>query len=108
MHIEFHTPEAEVKDWVLTYLRDKLLEFYHRDKEISAAHVYLRQPGQGESDKVCEVELTIFGDSVFVRTRADSYEQASREAIEELEKLVEEQIRKQSEPPDEMVSTVKV
>lgn len=109
MNIEFYNPSGEVKEWIIDYIKDKLMELHHRDKEISRAQVYFKQQTTAENDnKICEIDLTIYGDSLFVHQKATSYEQAARGAITELSEKVDERISKQSEPPDELTSTVDV
>ncbi|HEU4575277.1 MAG TPA: HPF/RaiA family ribosome-associated protein [Chitinophagaceae bacterium] len=109
MHIEFHTPQGQVKQWIIDFVKEKLLEFYHKDREIARAEVYFKQQGGNDADnKVCEITLTIYGNSLFVHRKAATFEQASRETIDELTGKVNEQIRQQNEPPDQTTSTIKV
>ena len=109
MNIEFHEPQGKVKVFVTDYLRDRLIALHRKDKEISRAQVYFRvQPDTSPDDKVCEIDLTIYGDSLFVHRSASSFEHAMRETLEELEKKIDEQLSRQNEPPDELTSTVKV
>lgn len=107
MKIRFHNPE--VQEWVVSYTCDKLLDLHHRNKEITAAQVYFKQQADPNNDnKVCEIDLTIYGDSLFVHCKAGSYELAARDALQKLAQKVEEQISKHNEPPDELAGTVKV
>jgi putative sigma-54 modulation protein len=108
MIIEFQTPQGEVKKWVLDFVRDKLVELHKRDREIVRAQVYFREMNGKKNEKVCEIDLTIFGDSIFVHRKADSFEKASRMAIDDLTEKIDEQIKKRNEPPDVVTSTVKV
>ncbi|MDP4252260.1 MAG: hypothetical protein Q8918_19350 [Bacteroidota bacterium] len=109
MNIEFQTPsQGLVKEWILKSIRDKLVEFHQRDKEISKATVcFKEQAGLKTGEFVCEILLTIFGDSLFVHRSADSFEQAARLVLTELSEKVDK-IIKQRETPDEITSTVKV
>ncbi len=108
MNIEFHTPHGQIKEWILNSTRDKLLEFHLRDKEISKATVYFKeQAGPKREEYACEILLSIFGDSIFVRRSADSFEQAAMLVLTELSEKVDK-IIKQRETPDEITSTVKV
>lgn len=69
MNISFHNPK--VQEWVISYTRDKLVDLQQRNKEISAVHVSFRQQdGPGCDNNVCEIELTIYGDSLFVHCKA--------------------------------------
>jgi|GEM_PF-670736 uncharacterized protein YacL (UPF0231 family) len=109
MHIEFHTPHNAVREWLITHIRDQLIQLHQRDQEISRAEVYLSEQPAGETvDKLCEIQLTIYGDSIFVRRKAETFEQASRDALTELADKVEERIKRHNEPPDEITSTVQV
>ena len=109
MTIEFHSQPGKVKEWVINYVKDKLIEFHQRNNEISKAEVYFKEHiNASQGDKVCEIELMIFGDLFFVHRNAESFERASREAIKALTETVEEQIKKQAEPPDVITSTVEV
>lgn len=108
MNIEFHAPHGEVKEWVINYLKEQLMELHRKDKQVSRAQVYFRDQPGGPEPKVCEIDLSIYGDSLFVHRNAGSYEQAAREVLAELNRKVDEQIRRQSEPPEEITSTVKV
>ncbi len=109
MTIEFHTPAREVQEWVIDDIKKKLTEFHHRDKEISRAEVHFRKhPIAFDGDYVCEINLTIFGNSIMVQRSGDSYTQASREVLKELAEIIEDQIQKQKEPPGEIYSSVRV
>jgi len=109
MTIEFHFPHEKVKEWIIDYVKTKLIGLYHDDKAIARAEVYFKEnPGATDGAKICEIELTVYGDSLFIRRNADSFEQASREAVEALAIEVEKQVKEQSEPPDTITSTVKV
>ena len=109
MNIEFQASQGQVKEWVIDHVREKLMELYHRDKRISRAQVYFReQPDAEGGSKICEIDLSIYGDSLFVRRKAGSFEQASMEVLKELTEKVDEQIRNQGEPPEEITSTVNV
>jgi hypothetical protein len=109
MNIEFQTPHGQVNEWLISFIRDKILEFHHLDKNISKAQVCLSEQAGGETGaKKCEIELTVFGDSIFVHKTAVSYEEAAFEAVNELNARIEEVARKNNEPPDEITSSVKV
>lgn len=109
MNIEFHNPKDVVKEWIIIYIRDKLMELYQRDKEISKAQVYFKEQISSENNnKICEIDLTIYGDSLFIHCKATSYERAARDAIQELTQKIDEQIKKHGEPPDQITSTVEI
>ena len=107
MNIEIHEPKGKVKGFVTDYLRDRLISLHHKDREISRAQVYFRELTDDLPDnKVCEIDLTIYGDSIFVHRKASSFEHPIRETLEELERKVDEQLSRQNEPPDELTTTV--
>ena len=109
MTIEFFTPQGEVPEHMILFIKDKLMEFYHRDAEIYGAEVVLRNqqvnPGH---DHICEITLSIYGEVLMVHRTADNYLRAAREVLEELSLKVDEFIQRQKEPPDQIVSTVRV
>ena len=105
MNIEFYTPESQVKEWVINYIKEQLMELHNRNKKISRAEVYFRDQNVV---KICEVELSIYGNSISVQRSADKYENAAREVVKELTAKMEEQAKMRNEPPDEITSTIKV
>ena len=109
MTIEFHFPQGKVEEHVLDFVKKNLVEFHQKDKEISRAEVYFKeQPTKPGTQKICEIDLTIYGDSLFVRRLAATFREAAKQAVETLAKEVALQIKSQYELPDEVVSTVKV
>jgi ribosome-associated translation inhibitor RaiA len=109
MTIEFNAPQGEVPEHIIDFIRDKLMEFYKRDKEISRAEVKFRkQPFAPNGDHVCEIALTIYGDSIMIHRKGDSYSQAAGDVVNEISRKVEEFVKQQKEPPDEKTSTVEV
>jgi putative sigma-54 modulation protein len=109
MTIEFHSPHGKVKEWIVDYMKSKLIELHHLEPAISRAEVYLKEePGVSAESKICEIDLTIFGESLFVRRSAGSFEEASREALDSLTADMQSQVGRRNEPPDRITSTVKV
>ena len=109
MTIGFFTPQGEVPEYMISFIKEKLMEFYHRDNEIYGAEVVLRNqrinPG---SDHICEITLSIYGEVLMVHRATDNYLQAAREVLEELSLKVDEFLQRQKEPPDQILSTVRV
>lgn len=109
MTIEFFTPHDEVPENLIHFIKQRLMDFYHRDNEIYGAEVVLKKqfinPG---NDHVCEITLSIYGEVLMVHRRADNYLQAARDVLKELSLKVDEFLQRQKEPPDEITSTVKV
>jgi ribosome-associated translation inhibitor RaiA len=109
MIIEFCTPQGEVPEHIIQFIKEKLMEFYHRDNEIYGAEVVLKNklisPG---NDHICEITVSIYGELLMVHRSAANYIQAARDVLEELSLKVDEFLQRQKEPPDQITSTVKV
>jgi len=109
MTIEFFTPQNEVPEHIIYFIREQLMKFYHRDNEIYGAEVILRNqelsPG---NDHICEITLSIYGEILMVHRGTDNYLQAARDVLKELSLKVDEFLQRQKEPPDQITSTVKV
>ena len=109
MTIEFFTPQSKVPEHMILFIKEKLMEFYHRDNEIYGAEVVLRnQQVNPDNDHICEITLSIYGEVLMVHRTADNYLQAAREVLEELSLKVDEFLQRQKEPPDQITSTVRV
>ena len=109
MNIDFFVADGEVKEWVIDLVKEKLLELYQLEKNISKARVNFKEQTESEGGtSVCEIELTIYGNSLFVHRNAASFEQAAREVMTELEERVKEQMRNQNQSFEEITSTVSV
>jgi ribosome-associated translation inhibitor RaiA len=109
MTIEFFTPQGEVPEHIILFIKERLMEFYHRDNEIYGAEVVLKKNSLGTlNDHTCEITLSIYGEVLMVHRTADNYLQAVRDVLEELSLKVDEFLQRQKEPPDQITSTVKV
>ncbi|HVX27215.1 MAG TPA: HPF/RaiA family ribosome-associated protein [Parafilimonas sp.] len=109
MTIEFHAPYHKIKEQVIEHVKKKLLELHHCNKQIVRAEVYFKENAEAKDGaKICEIELTVYGDSLFVRRHANNFKQAAKEAIEALRTEVNKQIKQQTQPPDTVTSTVRV
>jgi ribosome-associated translation inhibitor RaiA len=109
MTIGFHTAVREIPDLLINNIKRKLLEFHRKVKAISRAEVYFRKhPATQGNDYVCEIAITMFGNSIMVRRNADSYQEAANEVTEELTDRLDEQLQKQRDFPDDIVSSVRV
>jgi putative sigma-54 modulation protein len=109
MIIEVHAPHSEVNESILHPVKEKVLSFSHLIKDIVKAQIVLRDDNSpaGEN-KICEIKLTLYGDVLFVHRRSASFHESALLAVEELEKAVQEQARRQHGLPDQITSTVKV
>jgi ribosome-associated translation inhibitor RaiA len=110
MTIEFHTAAAIVPEKLVAFTRDELLRLSHLNKNISRAEVLMKEDETiiRSENKICEIRLTLYGDDLFSHTRSGSFEESAKEAIKELNKMVKHQVKEQKEPPDKMISTVKL
>jgi hypothetical protein len=107
MVIEICTPDKEVNEWIITYVRDAILNLHKQHNEIGRAEVCFRERmKQIVSEKICEIDLSIFKDSVMVTGTGKSFDHAARKAVEELNDTVAKNFKIPSEPPDEIISTV--
>jgi ribosome-associated translation inhibitor RaiA len=109
MTIEFHTPYGKVTEKLLNSIRKDVLELSHINKKISRAEIELKEDQgiiKGEN-KICEIRLSVYGDNLFVRRCTENFEKSSKAAIKELKRLIRLQVKKQNEPPDIKLSTVK-
>ena len=109
MTIEFFTPQGEVPEHTILFIKERLMGFYHRDNEIYGAEVVLRnQQVNPGNDHICEITLSIYGEVLMVHRTADNYLQAAKEVLEELSLKVDEFLLRQKELPDQIMSTVRV
>lgn len=109
MTIEISTPQNEVPEHIIFYLKGKLMNFYHRDNHIEKTEVVLRhQQIDGINEYVCEVTLNLYGETVMIHRSSKSYLQAIRQVIKEISKVVEEFIEHRNDLPDKIATTVMV
>jgi ribosome-associated translation inhibitor RaiA len=110
MIIEIHAPHSEVNESILNPVKEKVLSFSHMIRDIVKAEIILRDDVAAASteSKICEIRLTMYGDSLFVHRRSGSFEESAWLAVTELEKTVLEQTKLQQDLPDQITSTVKV
>lgn len=99
MTIEFHTPVGKVTEKLIGSVRSDLLGLVHINKKITRAEVMMKEEAgiHGKENKVCEIRLSIFGDNTYVRSRTDSFDKSAKMAIDDLKRLVEQQVVKGKE-----------
>lgn len=97
MIIEFHTQEpAEVNKWLIEDIKKKIAKFQQQDNQISGASVYFNTSTKSvNGDHTCVVVLSASGHSLMVQRSAFSYPVAAGEVLDELSKMMQENIRKQ-------------
>ncbi len=81
MYIEIYTPHGEVQEKTIRHVREQLMELHKKNKEITRAEIHFRSL---TIDSVCEVELMINDNLIFVHRKAASYEQAAKQVLKEL------------------------
>ncbi|MFL5743521.1 MAG: HPF/RaiA family ribosome-associated protein [Niastella sp.] len=110
MIIEIHAPHSEVNESILKPIKEKVLSFSHLIKDIVKAEIILRDDATAspQESKVCEMRLTLYGDSLFVHRRSGSFNESACLAVDELEKAVHLQVQLEHGLPDQITSTVKV
>lgn len=110
MTIEFHSPKGFLQNWEIDYVRDKLIEFHNLDKEINRAEVYFRNRDTAQGERyICEIVISIYGNSFLIKRMSDSYLKAARDAIRKVGRKVNEiMLESHRTPPDETTTTVSV
>src|SRR5689334_5803013 len=110
MIIEIHAPHSDVNESILKPVKEKVLSFSHLIKDIVKAEIILRDDVSAppHENKICEMRLTLYGDSLFVHRRSGSFNESACLAVDELEKAVQLQAKMQGGLPDQITSTVKV
>ena len=109
MSIEFYTPQSEVPEHVIYFLKEKLMDFYHRDNEIDDADVVLRhQHLPGANEFVCEVTLNLYGESLMVHRSGNTYMEAAKDVVDEIALKIGDFFKRRNDLPELITSTVKV
>jgi len=109
MNIEFNAPVREVPEGIINDIKNKLTELHRKDKEISCAKVNFHKNHSGtEVDFTCEIELTIFGNSIMVGRNAPNYSLAAKAVLKEITEKVDLQIHQQKDLPEQLFTSVVV
>lgn len=107
MNIEVYTPEKEVKEWLVSYVRDAIIALHNQHKEISRGEIYFKDKTTEEKPgRVCEINLSIFQNSITVSGFGNTFDEAAKKAVADLNNLIAQTFKANAEPPDEIVSTV--
>lgn len=103
MKIDIESPAGVAKDWIVSYARDKLMALHRREKLLTEARVVFKKAETISAyDKVCEITLCIYGDLISIHQNANTYELAAYDALDEMERKVDERIKRKKEPPEEL------
>lgn len=108
MNIEFHEGRDGAKLWVREYMRDELIRLHKLYPELSRAQVFFKAGEEVGQESVCELDIPVFGSSVYIHRSGASFEEVAREVIRECECLLAEQNAKNSQPPDTFTSSVQI
>lgn len=109
MTIEFHNPAGDLNKKEIAFVRDKLIDCYHALNIITRAEVYFNKTFRNSKlNFTCIINIDVFEHSFYIRSDADSYETSIIATIQAVEEKVDKLIKELSEPPDEILSTVKI
>lgn len=109
MNIEVYTPGQDVKEWLITFVKDAIVDLHNQHNEISRAEIRFKaRPNDTEYEKACEISLSIFQNSITVSGLGANFDEAAKKAVADLNAIVTETFKTNAEPPDEIVSTVSI
>jgi hypothetical protein len=109
MVIEFYSPDKKVKGWIITLMRDEIMKLHHRYKEISRAEVYFREKKEARTpEMLCEINLSIYKDSIRVTGTGKNFDQAAKKAVSEMKDIIALNFNRNNEPPEEIVNTIQI
>jgi len=109
MTIEIHSPNLQVSEETIQVIEEKILTLSHLGEKISRAEVYLTQDtALPEENKICKIRLTIYGDDLFVRKNASSFEVAATTALKVLKRNLKKKQEQHNTLPDDITSTVEI
>jgi putative sigma-54 modulation protein len=109
MTIEIHSPNLQVGEKIIANIEKKVLSLSHLGEKVSRAEIFLTEDGDlPEENKVCKIRLSIFGDDLFVRKNAASFEGAALSAIKVLKRNLKKKQELRDKLPEEKTSTVDI
>ena len=110
MIIEIHAPQGEVPEKLADEIKSGLTKLHQQFVDISRVTVHFREETYHPFLKnyICEIDVTIFGNSFSVSRKSDSFEESAGEVMKVVSEKINELAIKQSDPPEEQISTVKV
>jgi ribosome-associated translation inhibitor RaiA len=109
MKIEFNLMHVEVSGHIIDFVRDKLMEFHRENAEVANAEVSFRQiPWELKNNYVCQIVITLFGETLLVQRTTSSYLQSARDVLKEIAIRIEELLKRINEPPEKVITTVEV
>lgn len=110
MTIEFQTPYRKVSEKLISEIRNEILKLSHLYKNISRAEILMRHDKNivPKENAICEIRLTVYSDNIIAHARTENFEKSASEAIDELKTIVDKQVQTLKDPPDEIITTIKV
>ncbi|MDN3654236.1 hypothetical protein QWZ08_01285 [Ferruginibacter paludis] len=110
MKIEFQTPFKGVPENLVKEISAELMKLSHLNRDISSAEVLLKADDKiiAAENKICEIKLAVFADTITAKSRTENFKASAKETLKELKRMVMQQVKKQKEPQEDIVSTVKV
>lgn len=109
MTIEIHSPYLRVEESLLLDMEKEMMLLCNLNKQISRAEISLREEaGITEDNKICEVRLTIFSDTLYSRRGADTFHAAAQAVMEDLRLKVIRQYLHRNDLRDDIVTTVAI
>lgn len=109
MNIEFNTTPGLLSEKLVREIRNAVMELYHINKKITKAEVLLHHDKKviPADNKICEIKLSIFGESLMAHSREESFEAAARETIRELRRLLKQQVKRYNMPAEQITSSAR-
>ena len=87
--IEITAPQDELSNPLIVCLKEEAQRLFNRNCNISKIEMnFSFDKSAKKENRVCEISLTIPGDSIFVRKRTSSFPKSVREAIDEAKRLI--------------------
>lgn len=110
MTIEFHTTFGKVSEKIITEIRNEIIDLTHFSKNITRAEVLMKEDKTiiPSENKICEIRLTVYGDNLIAHARTENFKDSAKDALKDLKRMVKQQLKKIKEPPDQVISSVKV
>lgn len=107
MNIEIHSIPS-VPEEVVSLVKVGIMEFKRLNKNISRTEVSFREAHTPADNKICEIRLNIFGDSLYTMRKAQTFKRVAGLALRHLGSVLKKQLSKGKSLSEEVVSSVKV
>lgn len=109
MTIEFYTPGKKVQEWIVVYVKDAIMKLHKQHHEISRAEVCFKERvKQVTTERICEISLSVFKDSITVNSSGKNFDTAARKAVEQLIHTAAVSFKTSTVLSEDVVSTGKV